>query len=225
MLGALHAFDGRRRLQQHRSLVGMALCGVGFCFNPVLLRVVTLQCRHGRLDRRVIRPPRSHQARRVFPSCRSMSQRCLRLLPLLAPSQPFLLCPADCLPGSCLFVRETRDVVYVHCWGGRGRAGTVGACLYLMLRYKDGSSFNVEVRSAWSTLASGGILLMPGPLARRDIMLRACSLLFRPVYSLRRLTPFFSRRRQRRRLIWSSAVMTRGRAKTAAAASHLKLRY
>ena len=67
-------------------------------------------------------------------------------LPLINPSHPVLPCTADSLPGSCLFVRETRDVVYVHCWGGRGRAGTVGACLYLMLRYKDGTSFDVEVR-------------------------------------------------------------------------------
>mmetsp|Transcript_94956 Transcript_94956/g.138706 ORF Transcript_94956/g.138706 Transcript_94956/m.138706 type:complete len:326 (+) Transcript_94956:19-996(+) len=36
------------------------------------------------------------------------------------------------------------DVIYLHCWGGRGRAGTVGACLYLMLRYKDGAAFDVE---------------------------------------------------------------------------------
>ena len=41
-------------------------------------------------------------------------------------------------------IRQAKDVVYLHCWGGRGRAGTVGACLYLMLRYKDGASFDVN---------------------------------------------------------------------------------
>ena len=34
--------------------------------------------------------------------------------------------------------------VYIHCWGGRGRAGTVGACMYLMMRYKDGAAFDVD---------------------------------------------------------------------------------
>jgi len=41
-------------------------------------------------------------------------------------------------------IRLDGDIVYLHCWGGRGRAGIVGACLYLMLRYKDGASFDVE---------------------------------------------------------------------------------
>jgi hypothetical protein len=34
------------------------------------------------------------------------------------------------------------DVVYVHCWGGRGRAGTVGACLQLLLA--DSSATSAE---------------------------------------------------------------------------------
>lgn len=30
-------------------------------------------------------------------------------------------------------VQDDASVLYVHCWGGRGRAGTIGACLYLLL--------------------------------------------------------------------------------------------
>ena len=45
-------------------------------------------------------------------------------------------------------IRKHKDIVYIHCWGGRGRAGTVGACLYLMLRYKDGAAFDVSTATA-----------------------------------------------------------------------------
>jgi hypothetical protein len=41
------------------------------------------------------------------------------------------------LYGFCKGILNNGQAIYLHCWGGRGRAGTVGACLYLLLRHEE----------------------------------------------------------------------------------------
>ena len=57
------------------------------------------------------------------------------------------------------------DAVYVHCWGGRGRAGTVGACaLSLLFPELDGDEVLDVVQAAYSSRL--GASTMPGQLKR-----------------------------------------------------------
>ena len=57
------------------------------------------------------------------------------------------------------------QAVYVHCWGGRGRAGLVGACLLSLLRPElDAESVLQCVQTAYDTRA--GASAMPGALKR-----------------------------------------------------------
>ena len=44
------------------------------------------------------------------------------------------------------------SAIYVHCWGGRGRAGLVGACLYSLLRPElDACAVLDAVQNAYSS--------------------------------------------------------------------------
>ena len=55
------------------------------------------------------------------------------------------------------------EVVYMHCWGGRGRAGLVGACLLsLMWPRAEADEILGLVQAAYDTRA--GAALMPAPL-------------------------------------------------------------
>ena len=63
------------------------------------------------------------------------------------------------------FERRPNDAVYVHCWGGRGRAGTVGACaLSLLFPELDGDEILEIVQAAYSSRL--GASTMPGQLKR-----------------------------------------------------------
>ena len=46
--------------------------------------------------------------------------------------------------------------VYVHCWGGRGRAGTLGACALAALYGLPGDAALVRVQRAFDTRGDGG---------------------------------------------------------------------
>ncbi|BDA45071.1 probable cyclin-dependent kinase inhibitor 3 at C-terminar half [Coccomyxa sp. Obi] len=46
---------------------------------------------------------------------------------------------------------QAGEVLYVHCWGGRGRAGTVGACLLAQLYGLDAEQALARVQRAYNT--------------------------------------------------------------------------
>ncbi len=46
---------------------------------------------------------------------------------------------------------EAGEVLYVHCWGGRGRAGTVAACLLASLYGVDAEQALARVQRAYDT--------------------------------------------------------------------------
>ena len=46
---------------------------------------------------------------------------------------------------------QAGEVLYVHCWGGRGRAGTVGACLIAQLYGLDAEQALARVQRAYNT--------------------------------------------------------------------------
>jgi hypothetical protein len=54
-------------------------------------------------------------------------------------------------------VRRGASVPYLHCWGGRGRAGTIGACLLLALRLGPDAAA-AAAAAAPSALAAGDAL-------------------------------------------------------------------
>lgn len=57
------------------------------------------------------------------------------------------------------------QAVYVHCWGGRGRAGVVGACLLSLLQPGlDAPAVLEAVQSAYDSRSGAGA--MPSPLKR-----------------------------------------------------------
>lgn len=51
---------------------------------------------------------------------------------------------------------EEGEVMYVHCWGGRGRAGTVGACLLVRAYDISAEEALVRVQRAFDTRQDGG---------------------------------------------------------------------
>lgn len=51
---------------------------------------------------------------------------------------------------------EKGDVLYLHCWGGRGRAGTVGACILGKLYGVGGEEALERVQRAFDTRNDGG---------------------------------------------------------------------
>jgi hypothetical protein len=51
---------------------------------------------------------------------------------------------------------EKGEVMYVHCWGGRGRAGTVGACLLIKAYGLDAEEALVRVQRAFDTRQDEG---------------------------------------------------------------------
>ena len=54
---------------------------------------------------------------------------------------------------------EAGEVLYVHCWGGRGRAGTVGACLLASLYGVDAEQALARVQRAYNTRGELGACL------------------------------------------------------------------
>ena len=59
--------------------------------------------------------------------------------------------------------------IYVHCWGGRGRAGLVGACLLALLQPQlDAEAVLERVQTGYDTRAGAG--QMRGPLKRSPQM-------------------------------------------------------
>ena len=59
---------------------------------------------------------------------------------------------------------EAGEVLYVHCWGGRGRAGTVGACLLASLYGIDAEQALARVQRAYDTRGELGACLHPASL-------------------------------------------------------------
>lgn len=59
---------------------------------------------------------------------------------------------------------EAGEVLYVHCWGGRGRAGTVGACLLASLYGIDAEQALARVQRAYDTRGELGACLHPALL-------------------------------------------------------------
>ena len=51
---------------------------------------------------------------------------------------------------------ESGEKVYMHCWGGRGRAGTLGACLLGDLYGIDAEEALLRVQKAFSTRGDAG---------------------------------------------------------------------
>ena len=71
----------------------------------------------------------------------------------------------EVLAGMLAHYEAGGQAIYVHCWGGRGRAGTVGACLLSLLRPElDGNAVLQTVQAAYNTRA--GASTMPGQLKR-----------------------------------------------------------
>jgi alanine transaminase len=51
---------------------------------------------------------------------------------------------------------KDQDVMYLHCWGGRGRAGTVGACVLGTMYGLSGEEALDRVQRAFDTRNDGG---------------------------------------------------------------------
>lgn len=51
---------------------------------------------------------------------------------------------------------KDQDVMYLHCWGGRGRAGTVGACVLGKMYGLSGEEALTRVQRAFDTRNDGG---------------------------------------------------------------------
>ena len=52
--------------------------------------------------------------------------------------------------------------VYLHCWGGRGRAGTMGACLLTALHGLSADEALERVQRAFATRGDTGARPLPG---------------------------------------------------------------
>lgn len=66
---------------------------------------------------------------------------------------------------------EEGEVMYVHCWGGRGRAGTVGACLLIRAYKISAEEALVRVQRAFDTRGDGGRPHLPLLVCRLTCML------------------------------------------------------
>ena len=64
---------------------------------------------------------------------------------------------------------ESGEKIYMHCWGGRGRAGTLGACLLGDLYGIDAEEALLRVQKAFSTRGDAGAAPSTYPSSLCDV--------------------------------------------------------
>lgn len=69
--------------------------------------------------------------------------------------EALLICRVEELTEEIARRVEAGEKVYVHCWGGRGRAGTIGACLLHRLYGLDADEALERVQRAFITRGDG----------------------------------------------------------------------
>lgn len=75
----------------------------------------------------------------------------LALTPLPHPARTLLLHRLEALLEDLTARLQRGERLYIHCWGGRGRAGTVGACLLARLYGVGAEEALARVDRAFST--------------------------------------------------------------------------
>ncbi len=65
---------------------------------------------------------------------------------------------------------ENDSIVYLHCWGGRGRTGTVAGCLLTELHQVSGTEALVELKELWKECAKSSYAESPETEEQREFV-------------------------------------------------------